>query len=190
MQIAAYFVEYLIIGSVTLVWSLPLFLLIGAEPPSNALSLALLAPFVYVVGMLVDVAGHVLTRRRRRKIRKNSGEKYRQRYRLSEIVDETVEAELFAHNADLAKAAVARKSRARVARGVTTNGVLAGSCWLTALIWSNADLVIVLVVAIGSLVAVWLFWLTWERWQRLAVRFNHRAVSEIRNRADTSGNAS
>ena len=183
MQLAGYFVEYLIVGSVTLAWALPLFERLGVTLPSSPLEIAVLAPSIYVLGMVVDAAGHFLTLFHRRKIRRSAKDKYTKRYGLSDTVHATVDAELFAAAPDLAKAAAARVSRARIARGAVTNAVLGLICWFPFLALSGADVWFITLVTIGTLIAIGVLWSIWARWQRLSYRFEHHSAAEIRRLA-------
>lgn len=178
MQITGYFVEYLIIGSVAVCWLLPVSLRLHLVIPGDRSVLLLLAPTLYVVGMVVDVAGHILTLRHRKRIRSAAQRKYCKRYGVDKVDHSTIDAFLLAKSPDLAKGAAARTSRARVARGTLTNAIIAlglapfllsgsvsGYAWLG--------------VLFGGGLAVAALWRIWARWQKMVCRYEIKAVSLV-----------
>ena len=176
MQLTGFFVEYLIIGSTSLIWVLPLLQAAEIEVPENKAIIALLAPALYVIGMVLDVIGHYVTKKHRRKIRDAAKAKYMKRYGLTKAELATVDVELFTMSVDLAKAAIARTSRARVARGSLTNALFAAPILIVTQ-WNNLEVIgVVIAISLGIL-AIGGLWKIWARWQRLSYRFEIKALS-------------
>ena len=139
MQLTGYFVEYLIIGSLSLLWLLPLLEELHISFPDNTGVIVLLAPSLYAIGMIVDVVGHYVTLFHRRRIRKKAKAKYGRRYGITKIEYATIDVDLVSVNPDLAKEAAKRTTRTRVARGALINAICAFPIWIT-ISWSKLSI--------------------------------------------------
>jgi hypothetical protein len=123
MSVPGLLIEYLVNGVVALVWAYPLIrdALVALPAPV----LAALALSLYVVGMVVDVLGWLLTRRFKPLIRRSVLRQYR-RSPESENESSTMrQARIRLHAPELAKELDMRSSRDRIARGLIVNAVLA-----------------------------------------------------------------
>lgn len=114
MNLPGLLIEYLITGVLAVLW-IATIVRFGSNPapPFDQLSgpqVTLLAPVAYILGMLIDYIGKLLTD--------------------PFVVDDSKEtlhkAELFARSAEVGKQYEMRKSRDRVARGLLANLILLG----------------------------------------------------------------
>ena len=75
MNIPGLLIEYLIIGGVSCLWLLPLLLWLGVFPTSEsgvlkAIAPVIAVPFLYVMGLMIDIPTEKLIERRKDSIRK------------------------------------------------------------------------------------------------------------------------
>lgn len=189
MQLTAHFVEYLIIGSLSLLWLVPLFPRQLLEPylPLAEKSLIALLPSFYCVGMAIDALGHMLTNWHRKHIRAAASHKYSRRYDAPPIEHATADVDLLLLSTELARAAEVRTTRARIARGAVTNALLAAVVWLPriapGLLAHPWRLVLAFLSAAATIV---LLWAMWARWQRISFRFEIKAIAMAQRASSAS----
>ena len=179
MQLTGYFVEYLIIGSLSLLWLLPLLEELHISFPDNTGVIVLLAPSLYAIGMIVDVVGHYVTLFHRRRIRKKAKAKYGRRYGITKIEYATIDVDLVSVNPDLAKEAAKRTTRTRVARGALINAICAFPIWIT-ISWSKLSILQISLLIGGGVLSIIALWFIWARWQNITYRFETKALSKIK----------
>jgi hypothetical protein len=167
VQFAATFVEYLVTGTVALIWIVPLGLALlrrdwawlGSVLGEQAVLLAI--PVLYVVGMYVDSGASLLLKGVKRRIRGTP--------RRANRYDDTVA--VLSHSPELAQELRALVSRDRVARGTTLNLMLAVA--VIALTQHGPGRARLLVAAVLlSLVSLALWW----RFDDLSREFKRSAV--------------
>jgi hypothetical protein len=184
MQITGYFIEYLIIGSLTLVWSIPLLIkYYNIIFPENVFLIAIFAPSIYVIGMIVDVIGHYLTNLHRRCIRSSADKKYLKRYKIDKIEHGTIDVDLTAHEPELARASSIRTSRARIARGTLTNSILASVAWLPIIFKNVSQILYIYIIIILLILLIIGLWYIWARWQKIAYRFEIKSYLYIKKKS-------
>jgi hypothetical protein len=119
LQLTGLLIEYLAIGSASLVWIL-LLIVAGAELPrgiDHPAMIALFLPLTYVLGMIGDFLGESILRNAKHSIqslaRKGTG--------LEKLSSPEIHARIVAFSPDLAIELNARSSRDRIARGIFVN---------------------------------------------------------------------
>jgi hypothetical protein len=123
MSVPGLLIEYLVNGVVALSWAYPCIPSAVMALPTPVL--AALALSLYVVGMIVDVLGWLLTRVFKPWIRRPVLRQY-QRPAESESESSTMrQARIRLHAPELAKELDMRSSRDRIARGLVVNALLA-----------------------------------------------------------------
>jgi hypothetical protein len=123
MAIPGLFIEYLVNGSVAVIWLYPLLTSTGVwnfDPPL----LPLYALVLYVVGMMIDFVAWNLTRGIKHILHRwiSKDPSYASKYKRGASIERDVKFALYAP--DLAKEASMRSSRDRVARGAFINSIL------------------------------------------------------------------
>ncbi|MEL6923037.1 MAG: hypothetical protein AAFO94_03240 [Bacteroidota bacterium] len=175
MNLPGLLIEYLINGSIAIIWILPLVDL-DDFPLMDDLEALLLAPLVYVLGMFVDYAAWVLTRPLKSIIRENALKEvarniadegqYFDKAAYAYFWNEKLEIEK--RYPDLNKELTSRSSRDRIARGVMLNLIP-----ITILYWSHLQ-----VVGIFLFILSVFMWWKFEHYNRC---FELRAAYSIRN---------
>lgn len=177
MQAPGMFIEYLINGSVAMMWLLPILKRFGLQTPEEAAIIALALPGLYVVGMMVDFVGWLVSLGYKKRIRKDIVEKiglnWETRYAL--------QPKLFIYAPDLAKSSEMRGSRDRIARGTFVNVII------TTLVFSilspslGINLSRLSIIMIGVAVTA-LCGAMWLRFQRLAYSYELRSMLAVQER--------
>jgi hypothetical protein len=195
MQIAASFIEYLITGSITLLWLLPL---IFGQNAFSSIKLSdhafVLIPAAYVIGMLVDsVSKFVVDVLRRPKrtflgvIRTLRVDLFRRKDNEGAREKSTSQtAFVVLHSTDLGKELQVRSSRDRIARGAFLNllaiFVLVSGGFLTFPdhIVRNLGGFYGLLISLGITVPV--SYIVWWRFARLTKRYKENSILVIKNK--------
>jgi hypothetical protein len=174
MQFAAAFIEYLVTGSCGLLWLVPL---LSSTPLEVAklekVEVALLLPFVYVLGMMIDFVSEKCVSRFKKRIRSAIGAS------KHNVPSSTVF--IAWHSAELAKEFQVRSSRDRIARGAALNFL-----FLVLVTLLRPSTPAVLHLPVTQPVAVLLFlglsalcFATWWRCEGLSARFKKHAIDTI-----------
>lgn len=183
MQIPGLLVEYLINGSLALVWLFPLLMFIGFDPDKIGISSSnaiLLIPVLYVLGMVVDSVANFIVRPHKRRILQRA---YK-RFNISE--DERLKIGQFSREAifiiyapELAKATQISSSKDRIARSTILNAILLTTTFcLHSFRQSNNPLDLVLYLA-GGVTLVLICWGMWARFQYLSYDFELKAYKVL-----------
>lgn len=186
MQLTGFFVEYLIIGSTSLIWIFPLLQATEISLPENSTIVLLLAPVLYVLGMIVDFIGIFLTQKHRRRIKKSAEVEFGDKYGLDAKNLTASDVDILAFSSDVGNATISRKSRSRVARGTLTN-MLIGSPICLFVYSDHIDVEGMALALILIILGVAGLWKMWARWQRSTYRFVIRALSSIPKDAKSTG---
>src|SRR5262245_6724867 len=178
MQLTGFFVEYLIIGSISLLWLLP-----GARLlPENAAPkevLVLLAPALYGVGMFIDAVSYYLTAQFDKCIREKVLAEYSIKPPTSAEPFYAIEAEILRGNPELARELRVRTSRAKVARAAITNCLL-GTIALAGYSALSLKVPPPYMSVPGGVLGVVLGGCFWARWQRLTYSFALEAWTVVK----------
>ena len=194
MQFAVSFIEYLVTGSLALLWLIPLChalrpditTILRSELSPFTIWTAILLGLVYVIGLLLDFVAYKLMRGKRKVIRKEQAEldgRYKSALRSRGIDILPDNAFIWYKAPELAKALAAYSSRDRIARGATLNFAIAAV--VDALIlWSYPTS---LIVGVVFLVLAVLAYYTWFRFQSLSRELKKEAVITILECSDSPG---
>ena len=186
MQIAAFFIEYLVTGSTALLW----ILLLLAKNPSTLTTFspaqaAFLLPIVYVLGMLVDYVSYHLVHPKKtwKKLksifRRKTDSEHSSAAKEHGIPSAT--AFVIFHSSDLGKGVEMRSSRDRIARGAFLNfACLSAIIFFKPAITTALELPFRCSTFAATLVLVSLGSLgMWNRFEHLTRRFKNNAVETI-----------
>ncbi|MCK5148363.1 hypothetical protein KAR48_16520 [bacterium] len=166
MQLSGIFVEYLVIGSFSLLWLLPLLHRFGIDLPDQGSLIVVLTPSLYVIGMFVDSLGNLLTSLLRKCIRNKVDKKYEKigfTY-FNDFDHFSIEEFLAAKCDNLLKLLREKISRARIARGAFTNILISFiPLILLGKQWQN-------ILLLTWFIATLLTLLIWKRWQEISFK--------------------
>jgi len=191
MQFAASFIEYLVTGSLALLWILPL---CHALRPNIAdvmrielspftIWTAILLGLVYVIGLMLDFVAYKLMRGKRKAIREEQAElndRYQTALKSRGIDFLAGNAFIWYKAPELAKALAAYSSRDRIARGATLNFAIAAI--VDALILGSYPASLIVCAAFLALACLAYF--AWFRFQSLSRELKKEAVITILERSD------
>jgi hypothetical protein len=180
MALAGVVVEYLVLGSLALLWISIGLVAFEYVPPAKVPEAVVVAlvPSIYVLGMLSDFVGRSLVQKKRieKKVQEDFG--------AGDISSQELHANLVAKLPALAQELDVRGTRDRIARGALANVpflALAIAIWMLRNDrWSGA---VAAILVGGSLYFV--VYLMWRRFQTLSARyevFAHRALEENSSR--------
>jgi hypothetical protein len=192
MQFATSFIEYLVTGSLALLWLLPLCRGLRPEIADTLRTevsffttwTAIAVAWVYVIGLLLDFVAYKLMRSRRKVIRR-AQEDLNRRYkdalkaRRVEAIDD--HALIWFKAPELAKILEAYSTRDRIARGATINFAIAAVADPLAF-WSYPSSPIIGVV---FLVLATTAYFAWFRFQSLSRKLKKEAVITILHHSDS-----
>jgi hypothetical protein len=177
MQAPGMFIEYLINGSVALLWLLPILKTLGLQAPKEAAVTALAVPGLYVIGMMVDFIGWFISLGYKTRIRKEMvtqiGLNWEQR--------STLQPKLFIYAPDLAKSSEMRGSRDRIARGTFVNVVMTTVVLLILSPTLGINISRFMIMIIGLIVSA-LCGAMWLRFQRLAYSYELRSMVAVQEK--------
>lgn len=122
-QLPGLLIEYLVNGSIALVWFHPLLDKLPSQLPPAALPAILIAA-LYVVGMAVDVTAWAATRPFKPWVRKQVHKKCRGTSDPSSASETKRLAKMILHAPELSREFSLRSSRDRIARGTIVNSVM------------------------------------------------------------------
>jgi hypothetical protein len=191
MQFAASFIEYLVTGSLALVWLVPFCHWLRPDIVDILTKLspftiwtAILLALVYVVGLMLDFAARKLMHRQRKAIRKELADldgRYKAALKSRGIDDLAGNAFIWYKAPELAKMLAAYSSRDRIARGATLNFAIAAI--VDALIlWSHPAS---LIVGAAFLALTFLAYFAWFHYQSESWELKKEAVITILERGDS-----
>lgn len=186
-------VEYLAIGSSSVLWILLLLLAFDQYPQQASSSLVLLLlPVVYVLGMVGDFFGQAWVDDNEDEIKLKVMNEISLKRGITFDPKVDIDIELAAYLPRVAEELTMRSSRDRIARGVLVNvpivGVVLG-LWLGTLVWKStlkslsARFVIIGVIVI--VVTGLTIWLTgavhrmWKRFQRHSYKYQFEAYATL-----------
>ena len=192
MQFVVSFIEYLITGSLALLWLVPLCHslwpniadILRTELSPFPIWATLLLALVYVIGLMLDFVAYKLMRKRRKEIRKRQN-KLNARYDAalkSRGIDELDDNAFISYKApELAKTLVTYSSRDRIARGAILNFVIA-SIVDALILWSYPTS---LIVSAAFLALACIAYFAWFHFQSLSRELKKEAVITILERGDS-----
>jgi hypothetical protein len=186
MQLAAAFVEYLITGTVALVWLLPVLAVIQPQLPAvfhqqvlpaESMAVILLAG-TYVVGILLDSAAYRIMRQRRKVVAEKQGRLNKQYLEVLGAATFRVwdaHALTWMYAPELAKTLQAYSTRDRITRGIVLNLWIAAAVYLFVVpSWiGKIGFVAAFLTLSGGAYAAW------SRYQRLSRKLKKNAVMTI-----------
>jgi len=175
MQIPGLLIEYLITGSVALIWLVPLLSMSGVSLQGcDGAVIALFAPGLYVVGMIVDSIGWFVLRPQRRRIRQRVYEGHD--FGGGKVFDR--DPRFLVHVPELAKANEMYSSRDRIARGAFVSVVVATIVHATRFGGLGMLSLCAACVVIGAAVSL-VCWGMWARYQRASYEYEIQAFLAI-----------
>ena len=185
MQFAASFIEYLVTGSLALLWLVPLchalrhnIVDILTKLSPFTIWTAILLALVYVVGLMLDFVAYTLMHGQRKAIRKELADldgRYKAALKSRGIDHLAGNAFILYKAPELAKTLAAYSSRDRIARGATLNFAIAAI--VDALIlWSYPAS---LIVSAAFLALTCLAYFAWFRFQSQSWELKKEAVITI-----------
>jgi hypothetical protein len=184
MNIPGLLIEYLIIGGVSCLWLLPLLLWLGVFPTSEsdvlkAIAPVIAVPFLYVMGLMIDIPTEKLIERRKDSIRKKMRKEFYDKFKCSKsIIADKIDfatVEVMYLSQDLGKESEMRSSRDRIARGTFLNLFIAAFVFpplSESPLCSRHDIVVFFVLLGLSGV----FYLIWERCETASYWYRLRAI--------------
>lgn len=176
MSIPGLFVEYLVIGTIAILWLWPLASILAPLVPKNEIFTLLLVPVLYVIGMIVDYLGYLLLRPVRNRIRDRIYIQYE-----GDVEESSgLEARLFVHAPELANLVTMYSSRDRVARGTAINGIIAVIVFVI-YFWRTSQWYLTQVTIIVGVIGTVFCYLLWANYQRISCRlevYSLRALKE------------
>ena len=174
MQTPGMFIEYLINGSVALMWVLPILRVLGIPTPKETATIALFLPGLYVIGMIVDYGGWLISRPYKKRLR----DKTLKELGLSYEAARGLQPKVFIYAPDLAKASEMRSSRDRIARGTLINVLF--TTVVLATLSSNVGISLSpqLIIFVGLIAGV-VCAAMWIRFQTLAYSYELRSMVAI-----------
>jgi len=192
MQFAASFIEYLVTGSLALLWLIPLFHalrpdiadVLRTELSPLTIWTAILLAMVYVIGLMLDFVAYKLMHGKRKVIRKEQAElngRYEAALKSRGIDFLPGNAFIWYKAPELATALAAYSSRDRIARGATLNFAIAAVVDALLLRSYPASLI----VGTAFLALACLAYYAWFRFQSLSREFKKEAVITILERGDS-----
>ena len=193
MQIPGLLVEYLIGGSVAMIWLLPALHILGLYTQGTDEGiLAIFLPGLYVVGMIVDFIGWFITRPHRRYISLRVRRKLDVGKEELDALEDVLDTQILLHAPQLAKAREMRSSRDRIARNTVVNAILTTIVLAVYAQQVGSLFASLASIAIGVVMTL-MCWAMWARYQRLSYRYDvvaSRTVSEERQRKREASSAS
>ena len=184
MNIPGLLIEYLVIGGVSCLWLLPLLLWLGVFPTSGsdvlkAITPVIAIPFLYVMGLMIDIPAEKLIKARKDTIRKKTKDKFYTKVNDSRsIIDAKIAfstVEVMHLSQDLGKESEMRSSRDRIARGTFLNLFIAAFVFPSlseSPLLSRHDIVVF--CALLGLSGV--FYLIWESCEKASYWYRLRAI--------------
>lgn len=182
MILPGFFLEYLVTGSCALLWIYGLFAIFGLQDIfriNSALAL-LIAPAIYVVGLVVDAVSRTVLRKGRMRlekrgwIKKDSGEKGPLHY-----------SEILLESSDLAKQIELRSSRDRIARGAVGN-ILAATIVFTVLAARVSRGVPWYAVLLAGIILLPATIVMWDRLEYRTSSFTRKAANAVLKSSKTT----
>jgi hypothetical protein len=179
-------VEYLIVGSFSLFWLIPLLMLLGYISNIQELSnitFALFVPGIYVLGMLIDSIANSLLKRKKYRLKDSILKKYKMEDNESHNpLGHEMEARFVLYEPELLKASQMRSSRDRIARSTVVNFIFLTIVLLLYDIKNNTNWRILAIhIAIG-IITTWLCWRMWVRFQILSYHFDAAASRALEDK--------
>ncbi|TVL97298.1 MAG: hypothetical protein CV087_22510 [Candidatus Brocadia sp. WS118] len=168
MQIPGLLIEYLINGSVALVWLFPLIASAGLLPNKidTPIAVVVVIPALYVLGMVIDAAANFIVKHHKELIRKRIYKK------LSVSEDQwqkfggyRIETKLILHAPELARVGEKRSTRDRIARSSILNVMLATIIFTVFGFIQKDSWLILLLYLIGGAILIFFCWAMWARFQ-------------------------
>ncbi len=169
MQIPGLLIEYLINGSVALIWLLPLIISTNVIPDkidNSTLAVVILVPALYVLGMVIDTVANFIVSPHKARIR----ERMYQKNGISEAEFQKmdgylIEAKLILYAPELAKAVEKRSTRDRIARSSIVNVILAMIILIVYGFSQKNNWLIPVLYLTGGVVVILFCWMMWARYQ-------------------------
>ncbi len=179
MQLPGLFIEYLVIGAITLIWVLPLLTINTHLIPLKEYLLLLYIPMAYVIGMLIDFIGYLLLRPIRQRLRRKVNEKY------GVQIDSSAKfyAQLHTHSIELAKLVDMYSSRDRIARGTAITSLFA-TIALVIRFWRIDQWDMVYLTGVCGLALFCAFSILWARYQKLSYDLDAYCLSELDKKSE------
>jgi hypothetical protein len=189
LQLTGLLIEYLAIGSASLLWILLLIVASAGLPRAldHPAIIALFLPLTYVLGMIGDFLGESILRSAKSSIRNVA----RKGTGLEELSSGRIQAKIVAFSPDLATELNARSSRDRIARGVFVNVPLVG---MATLVWvlKNSSRIHYLYFAasltvIFTVLLTLVVYLMWRRFQTISYNYEVFAYQAAEEKQRTAG---
>ncbi len=184
MQLPGLLVEYLIDGSVALLWILPVLSAFGFILPSDTSVLILFIPGLYVIGMTIDFLAHRMVLPWKEKLKKKV---YNQKRDENKNINfQAVPEKLIAYSSDLSNEFGMRSSRDRVARGTILNLILSTSFYV--ILNFESGLLNYWIVGLG-IAGIILSIAMWVRYQKLSYDFEAEAFRILEEKLSKANNS-
>jgi hypothetical protein len=178
MSLPGFLVEYLVNGSCALVWIWMIVLLAGSDAPAlDKSSLALLAPALYVLGMIIDFIAKLfeeLFKVHKKGARTTFHDFLRKKE--SDKYDYSKTAIIAAYSTDLSNHVGMRSSRDRVARGSIVNALLLTLCATLYVSQHPKPYFKWPLVLVAGLMLSGLCFLMWRHFEKLSSEFKNGAI--------------
>ena len=170
MSLPGLFVEYLVSGSVAMIWLLPLLFTLLPNASQNENLYLVFIPGLYVLGMAVDYLSWRLTRRYKKRLQ----QKINQEYGVKEEQMKGLAEKLLILEPELLSRLDMYSSRDRIARGTALNSAIATllSCGY---FFINNQIISALIALFCGLVILFLCLSMWKQYQYSSYR--HEAYS-------------
>jgi len=170
MQIHELLIEYLITGSVALIWIIPLMSLLNLIPSKEYAPFFLLfTPGLYVVGMIIDFLSGRLLKRLRNRIGNEFNEKLKT---LGKEPDSfsfyEQEVKFMMYYPELSKSARIQTSRHRIVRSTIVNLIFAMVIVTFYNILNKSSILIIVLPIVVGLLLIPLCIVAWKRYRRIS----------------------
>lgn len=185
MQLTGLLIEYFTIGSIALIWIVPLLIYTNILGNDYKALIPLFIPSIYVLGMLSDYLGEALLHKRKEKIKR----KVRTEAQIGmEISSQEMDTKILTYMPEVAKEISIRSTRDRISRGVLIHIPLIG---LGAIIrleqkysFSIKFFVLSAIAIIFTSLLTLAIYSMWRRYQDLSYKYEANAYNVLLEKLD------
>ena len=160
MSLPGLFVEYLVNGSVALIWLMPLLFTFMPDISRSGNLYLVFVPGLYVLGMMIDSLSWAITRPYKKRLH----QKICEEYKVTEAQMDGFSEKLLLHNPELLTRLDMFSSRDRIARGALSNAMLATAVLCGYFLFAHAWVFAIISLLVGTLIS-FLCLLMWKRYQ-------------------------
>lgn len=189
MKTPELFIEYLIVGSFSVIWILPILNLFDLKPTEISVSnLIIILPGVYVIGLILDSIGSTLVKGARKRVEKTLIAKHKLTEEETEFCFTHARiAKFLVTEPEFVKADQMRSSRYKIARSTMVSFIF---FTLTITIINILKKSAISITITSFVIGLLLVWFSWNMWKRYLIRhsefiiFSLRVISQEENNSN------